>query len=116
MTFGPTFALTLAPTSTNPPLNLQPLALTLPPPLARAQVGEAYFQPAAAKLAREGDLLLACIDHPFTSGEDPVATWLETERVGGTSPSDMHRSCQPPEALAPMSHVASSCPWLSLAL
>jgi len=69
-------------------------------PLSRAQVGEAYFQPAAAKLAREGDLMLACIDHPFTSGENPVATWLETERVGGTSLSDLHRSSQPPEAQA----------------
>ena len=73
------------------------LALTL----TRTQVGEAYFQPGAAKLAREGDLMLACIDHPFTSGEDSVATWLQTERFGGTSLSDMHRSSESLEAPAP---------------
>ena len=54
-------------------------------------MGEACYQPAAAKLAREGDLMLACVEHPFTSGEEPVATWAEAERARATSLPDMHR-------------------------
>ena len=80
MTATPTLTLTLT--------HALDLALT---PSSRAQVGEAYYQPAAAKLAREGDLMLACVEHPFTSGEEPVATWPEAERARATSLPGMHR-------------------------
>lgn len=34
-------------------------------------------------LAKPGDLMLASIDHPFTSAEEAKPTWLETEAIAG---------------------------------